>query len=440
MSEKVLEFERLIKAEVIQRREEGCDVREIEGKLLSLREKDCRDFDSLYDELQKLNPVQDFPFKEPLTFMEIKASKPRGSRSLGVTFTEEELLDRIHGAWLGRCAGCLLGKPVEGWSRERIEAYLGLADAYPLSNYFPVIKPIPEGYPASLMEDKCTLGNIEYMVRDDDIDYTVMGLHILESRGLTFTTEDVGFEWLTHIPYLCVYTAESMAYRNLVLGLQPPATATYRNPYREWIGAQIRADMWGYVTPEMPELGAEFAYRDASLSHVKNGVYGAMFVSAMLSAAFAVEDLEEVVRIGLSEIPKGSRLSEAIRDTMDWSRSFSDWRQTWVKVMGKYGRYHPVHTINNVAMVVIGLLYGGGDFEKSIATSVMCGLDTDCNGATTGSILGMLLGAKKLPRKWTSPLNDRVLSYVSGFDDSRISTLAERTVTVAKANSLSELG
>jgi len=204
------------------------------------------------------------------------------------------------------------------------------------------------------------------------------------------------------------------------------------NPYREWIGAQIRADMWGYVTPGMPEYGAELAYRDAVLSHVKNGVYGEMFVSAMISGAFTTSDVEEIVKIGLSEIPSRSRLSEMIRDVIMWRKKYNDWRESWRRINEKYGHYHPVHTINNAALVLLGLLYGEGDFEKSITISVMGGWDADCNGATVGSILGVMLGADNLPEKWISPLNDRVESFVVGFNNCRISDLARRTFTIAR--------
>ena len=85
------------------------------------------------------------------------------------------------------------------------------------------------------------------MARDDDTDYTILGMHILEEHGFEFGPMDVAEEWLLHLPFFQVYTAERAAYRNLIHGLSPPETASYRNPYREWIGAQIRADMWGYV-------------------------------------------------------------------------------------------------------------------------------------------------------------------------------------------------
>ena len=204
------------------------------------------------------------------------------------------------------------------------------------------------------------------------------------------------------------------------------------NPYREWTGAQIRADMWGYVTPGKPELGVELAYRDGSLSHVKNGVYGEMFVSAMLRAAFTTSDIEEMVEIGLSESPKRSRLAEAVRDTVNWSKKRDDWRSTWERIMDKYGHYSPVHAINSAALVLLGLL-SEGEYGKSVTISVMGGLDADCNGATTGSILGVILGAKNLLKKWIKPLKDTVESSTTSFNNSRISHLARRTLKLAEA-------
>ena len=259
-----------------------------------------------------------------------------------------------------------------------------------------------------------------------------MGLHILETYGFNFTTMNVGESWLYLLPYWRVYTAERAAYRNLVNGILPPESAMYLNPYREWIGAQIRADMWGYVTPGGPEIGAELAYRDARLSHVKNGIYGEMFISAMISAAFATDSIDKIIEVGLSVVPRNSRLAEAVRDVVNWSREYSTWEEAWAKVMEKYGQYHPVHTINNAAIVLLGLIYGGGDYEKSIAISVMGGLDTDCNGATTGSILGVILGANALPDKWIKPLDGRTESIVTGYNGSRISELARRTLRLAK--------
>ncbi|NPV52363.1 MAG: ADP-ribosylglycohydrolase family protein [Firmicutes bacterium] len=355
---------------------------------------------------------------------------------LDEALSDEALFDKIYGAWLGRCAGCLLGKPVEGWTKKDIETYLRAVGAYPLEDFFP---PMPPGLCnrdnlPTIREPKALKGSFEHMLRDDDIDYTILGLHILDTYGFDFTTDHIAQEWLARLPYLLTYTAERVAYKNLVNRITPPRSATHQNPYREWIGAQIRADIWGYVNPGQPERAAELAYRDATLSHVKNGVYGEMFVSAMLAAAFKTSSVKEVVEIGLSEIPEKSRLAEAIRNVVRWSQQFPTWQGTWNEIMAAYGHYNWVHTINNASIVIMALLHGEGDFGKSIGIAVMGGLDTDCNGATTGSILGAILGARGLPKSWAEPLNDTVESVVAGYHKVSISELARRTARLAKAN------
>lgn len=439
------DLNQLLRDEVAEREEEGYDLSAVKERLLGSEVRTEEELKELFDMLDECPFRPDFQYREPSTLAEIVAERGGEVEGDRAELSDEQLFDKIYGGWLGRCAGCLLGKPVEGLSREQIEKWLRLAGEYPLKDYFPRPEGFPENISPSLRNRVAFIddmfrktgvgilrGQISCMARDDDIDYTIVNLHVLETYGLRFTSMNVGETWLQLLPYLQVYTAERVAYRNLVNGLKPPATATYLNPYREWIGAQIRADMWGYVAFGNPGLAAEFAYRDASLSHVKNGIYGEMFASAMISAAFASDDVEEVVQAGLSVIPERSRLAEAIKSVVGWSKRHSDWRDTLTKIYENYGRYHFVHTINNAALVVMGLLYGGGDFEESITISVMGGWDTDCNGATVGSILGVMLGAKNLPEKWVRPLNDRLRSSVVGYDNSRISELARRTFKIAK--------
>jgi len=150
-----------------------------------------------------------------------------------------------------------------------------------------------------------------------------------------------------------------------------------------------------------------------------------------LAGAFVAEDLEEVVRIGLAEIPRTSRLYEAVSQTVKWCKENDDWEVTCDRILAAYGHYHGVHTINNACLVVMGLLHSGGDFGRAVGMAVMGGLDTDCNGATAGSVMGAWLGAAALPSRFTRPLNDRLASYVVGMTDNSISDLARRTVAVA---------
>lgn len=422
----------MLAAEISQRKEEGCLVDDLEARVAALGgQASAGDLLQVWAEVETRVPSPSFPYREPSDLESIRRERPLGPRQLTLALSPAELLDRVYGAWLGRCAGCLLGKPVEGWSRARIRKVLEHAGAYPLADYFPWIDDPPTDADYRARPRNWFRGSIDHMVRDDDMDYPVLGLKLLESRGQDFTSADVAQNWLTSLPYLLVYTAERVAYRNLVLGLQPPASAAYRNPFREWIGAQIRADIWGYVAPGNPELAAEYAFRDAAVSHVKNGIYGEMLFAAMIAASFVTSDLEEIIRIGLSEIPEKSRLAEAVRNTVKWCKEEPDWERALDRVLAEYGHYHRVHTINNAAITIVGLMYSDLELGPAICRTVMGGEDTDCTGATAGSIIGAMRGARALPGTWTSPLNDRLQSSVVGMTENRISDLAARTVKAA---------
>jgi ADP-ribosylglycohydrolase len=419
---------KLIKAELKQRAEEGCDTTEITERItIALQGKDNNDdIYQLYEELIALPVEKAFPYVEPSDLETIQAQRPSGVRDLEIDWNSERIYDQIYGAWLGRAAGCLLGKPVEGWPKARIDKYLKDQNIDILDNYLPFDETVLPG-----VHKVSTRGNINFMPRDDDMDYVIIGLLALEKRGIKTSARTIANTWVDRLPFNVVYTAEECAYRNFVNSIWPPLSGTHRNPFREWIGAQIRADVFGYVTPGLPEIGAKLAFNDASISHDKNGIYGEMFVAAMLSAAFKLESVKEIINTGLAEIPENCRLAEAVKDTMHWCETLPTWELVWEKINESVGHYHGVHTINNAALVVMGLYFGEDDFEKGIVSTVRGGWDTDCTGATVGSILGLRLGAKNLPSKWISPLNDRLKSVVRDENDNKISELAKRTLSVA---------
>ena len=419
----------LIQPEMVQRQEEGCDITVLEPKVLAATEDEStqdQTFVELYDELIALNPDPSFSYEEPSELDEIKALRPPGPRRMDGTVSEQTLRDRIFGGWLGRAAGCSLGKPVEGWPRERIDEYLASTNALPLDDYIPFSESAINQYLKT-----STRGNIKFMARDDDMDYPILGLISLERSGSQLSPRDMANTWLSYMPFNMLYTAENVAYRNLVNRRWPPESASWRNPFREWIGAQIRADIFGYVAPGWPEKAAELAYQDACISHVKNGIYGEMLMAAMIAASFATDDMEQIIDIGLSEIPANCRLAEAVHDTVSWCKESDDWEVVWDRIYEKYGHYHRVHTINNAALVVMGLMFGTSDYEQGIVLSVRGGWDTDCNGATVGSILGTKMGAEALPEKWIGVLSNRLMSVVRDFNDNQISDLADRTYQMA---------
>lgn len=348
--------------------------------------------------------------------------------------SEPRLADRVLGGWLGRIAGNMLGKPVERgdlWTRDRIDRYLRRADALPLTDYLP--EPADERDRAALRPEwpSCVRGRVHGSCRDDDVDYAILGLHLLETHGFGFSTEQVGEVWLLRLPYLQTFTAERAAYRNLTDGLKPPLTATYDNPYQEWIGALIRADIHGWTHPGAPRRAAALARRDAVLSHTGNGVYGAMWAAALISAAFTAPTVRHAVDDALAVIPASSRLARTVRRVVSLHETRMSWEDTLSTVARETAGLGWIHTVPNVAVLTAGLLYGEGDFTRTIALTVRGGLDTDSNGATAGSVAGVLTGAAAIPDHWKDPLEDTVRSAVFGFDGASITDLAERTLRLA---------
>lgn len=383
-----------------------------------------------------MQPTAGTPSNQPDELAAIRSLRPSqpSVRCPGPVPSASALQDRILGALLGRAAGCILGIPPEGMSKAEIAEAAGkLGQAYPLDDYWRVdpkqADPDTLHYGATLRRD-FLYPSLNHIGADDDLAYTLLGLLILEEYGFGFTSEHVGQAWLKYLPMAC--TAEDVALKNLKQGLKPPATATTDNPYSEWIGADIRSDPWGYGAAGRPELAAELAWRDARVSHTRNGIYGAMFFSAVIAAAFACNTVEEAIAAGLGQIPARCDLADMIHQTLGWCAQDGDWETTTERILDACKHMSGVHTINNAALTVAGLVYAEGDFELAITRTVMGGLDTDCTGATAGSIMGTLLGAQAVPPAWMEPLGDRMDSYLIGHSKFSAEDVAARFAKLAE--------
>ncbi|WP_169582079.1 MULTISPECIES: ADP-ribosylglycohydrolase family protein [Microbacterium] len=382
---------------------------------------------SIADELQTLNRSAGWTFVEPEDDEELLAL---GS---GATFSrpdDDALLDRLRGAWTGRAIGNTMGKPVEGLSRQEVEIYLRAAGQWPQRGYIRLLDPLPEGIAAlhpSARES--SLGTFSDVPRDDDIDWAILTLHMLEQHGIGLTTADIADHWLDRIPFTQTYTAERAAYRNLTSGLTPPLTATFNNPYREWVGALIRADVYGFVNPGRPSEATRLALIDARLSHVGNGVYGEMWAAALLSIALCVDTPEEALDGAAAFVPPGSRLAAALRGLRDLhARGVpADEALNWID--RELGHYNWVHTIICAAAIAYGLLWGT-DFVDSVALTVSVGRDTDSTAATVGSVVGALHGFRALPTDLIGTTHRRIRSSIRDYDRVAIEELAERTLAV----------
>lgn len=277
-----------------------------------------------------------------------------------------------------------------------------------------------------------TAGRFTDVPRDDDIDWTILGLFVLERYGRQVTTEEIAREWLDRLPFTQTYTAERAAYRNLVRGLGAPETATNDNPYREWIGALIRGDVYGYVSPGDPGAAAQLALVDARLSHTANGLYGELWAAALVSSALAVDSATEAVDRSRAVVPPRSRLAEVLEGVATLHRDGETHTAALDWVDSALGHYPWVYTLNNVALIVIGLLWGE-TFMDAVGTAISGGRDTDSNGATTGSVFGALHGcAAAVPDALVGTTHVRVRSAVRDFDLVRIDELAERTLRLVR--------
>jgi ADP-ribosylglycohydrolase len=425
----------LVRYELRQRVESGYQVGGIEADAAATSPDDIERLEAIYRELINTQRTPGWRYDEPAALDEILAAMPAADRSPPPARPDPTVTaDRILGGWQGRIAGCNLGKPVEDgdfWTPARIRTYLELAGAYPLRDYIPALDPMPEGYQLRDCWPETTRGRIDGGARDDDIDYSILCLWLLESSGPGLDRVAVAQAMLSFLPYLRVFTAERAVIVNLLHNVPVDAAGEVRNPYREWIGALIRADVFGWVLPGQPDQATRLAYCDASLSHRANGVYAAMWAAALVSLAGVASSVQEAFECSLGYLPARSRLAEALRSVHELYRSGRSWDQAIVAIRARFGHYSWVHAVNNSCVIAAGLLWGGGDYASTVGLTVQGGWDTDSNAATAGSVAGTVLGAARLPAHFVEPLRDRTRSAVFGYDNSRISELARRTVRLA---------
>ncbi len=390
--------------------------------------------DALFDIVSAAEQCADYAYTEPSDLDGIKALRQDGGAPEVSPCTPDE--QRLRGAWVGRICGCLLGKPIEGIGYEQLTKLLSLTGNYPMHRYITDSELFEDicRQIAFHLKGRCYPDTIARAPVDDDTNYTVLNSLVTEKYGRAFTSANLGEMWLFLQSRYAYCTAERVAYVNLANGLQPPESALYKNPYREFIGAQIRGDWFGYICPGDPEAAAAMAFRDAAVSHIKNGIYGEMFVAAMLAAGACLSEPRGVVLRGLMEVPHTSRLYKAVSavvEAFDKGLSAEQWFLDFHTRYDDRDGYNWCHTIPNAEIVVASLLGGGGDFEKSVCLAVQNAFDTDCNGATVGSVVGMMKGIDAIDEKWYRPLGGVLETSVFGAASVTIDTLVSKTVAQA---------
>lgn len=322
------------------------------------------------------------------------------------TLNEGEYRDKVHACWLGKSIGGTLGAPFEG-KRE----------PHQLTFY----DPVPREPSAN-----------------DDLDLQMLWLKALEERGTRINARILGEYWLSFIPVN--WNEYGVGKANMRDGFLPPISGQLRNEkWRDSNGAWIRSEIWACIAPGCPSLAARYAYEDACVDHGGGeGTYAELFTAALESAAFMESDRDRLIEIGLSYIPPDCALAESIGAAIEAHSRGLDLmaaREAVIEASKSTGWFMAPQ---NVAFVVLGWLYGGGDFGKALCAAVNCGDDTDCTGATLGSILGIIHGTKGIPEQWRAPVGDAIKTVaIANFEPPKtLGELTDRTVRMAKVSLL----
>jgi ADP-ribosylglycohydrolase len=323
--------------------------------------------------------------------------------------------ERVYAGVLGKLIGVYLGRPIEGWSYERISNEIGEVDHYlTATNGAPLV------------------------VTDDDVTGTFTFLRALEDEGYpaNLTPEQIGNNWLNYtIERRTIFwwggvgnSTEHTAYERLKSGIPAPESGSRARNGKvisEQIGAQIFIDGWAMVAPGDPEFAADLARRAASVSHDGEAIYGAQVIAAMEAQAFVESDINTLIDTGLSVIPRDSTIARLIYDIREWHAQESDWRAARERIAANYGydKYRGAcHMVPNHGLIIHALLYGEGDFRRSQMIVNTSGWDTDCNAANVGCLLGIRGGLATFDGDydWRGPVADRM--YLSTADGSRAIT------------------
>lgn len=326
----------------------------------------------------------------------------KASANAIVTLNEAEFRDKVHACWLGKNIGGTLGMPFEGQKTPRSLTFFD---------------PVPEK-PAA----------------NDDLDLQILWLKALEERGTRIDARVLGEYWLKYVPV--DWNEYGIGKANMREGCLPPVSGQFRNSkWRDSNGAWIRSEIWACLAPGCPSIAARYAYEDACVDHgAGEGTYAEIFTAAVESAAFVESDRDRLLGIGLSYIPRKCAVAVSVRAAIDAHKRGLDLitaREAVIKSSESTGWFMAPR---NVAFVVLGWLYGDDDFGKSICGAVNCGDDTDCTGATMGSILGIIHGGKCISARWRRPVGETISNVaISGFQPpASLAELTEHTVTMAK--------
>ena len=289
----------------------------------------------------------------------------------------ENFTDKILGCWIGKNIGGTMGTPYEGMRT--------LNDIHGFNS--------PKGEP----------------LPNDDLDLQLVWLKAMQDVGPRFLNANVLADyWLSQItPHWNEY---GIGKTNLNLGFLPPMCGEFNNIWKDSNGAWIRSEIWACLAPGVPNVAIKYAIMDASIDHgLSEGTYGEMFTASLESLAFFEDDLRTLIEKALSFIPDNCRVARAVKLVLDCYDNNVPWQETRERILEDSKDLGWFMAPGNIAFTILGLVYGEGDFKKSLIYAINCGDDTDCTGATAGSVLGIIKGASGIPEDWKEYIGDRII-------------------------------
>lgn len=350
-------------------------------RLLSEAEKDPKsDYweHPVYDSFEKIASEVDFP-------ADVRYDTKAG-----------DFYKKTYLAWQAQIVGGAFGTALEGYTRENIKKAFGNVTDY-------VRKP---------------------NTYNDDITYEIAFQKAFAKMGYDVTSVAIAEEWVSLIPF--GWSAEEWALKNIKMGIFPPRSGYENNPYREWIGAQMRAAVCGMAAPGDARAAARLAFVDGSVSHHNNGVLGEIFNAVMVALAYVEKDVRTLVKKAIDMIPARSEYREVLDFALDLCENKDDWEQAIIACEERFKRYNWIHSYPNAAAEVVALWFGNGDFDETLRIIGMAGYDVDCNAAQIMAVVAVMNGF--IPKRWTEPFQDDLDTYVRGMKKTTISTLAQETV------------
>lgn len=322
-----------------------------------------------------------------------------------VTLSKEVLKDKIKGGWAGQVIGCTFGGPTEFRHQSAF-----------LQDYKPI----------EWNETLMTWWYDNFPGLYDDVYMDLTFVQVFEEKGLDAPAEDFA-KAFAYAEYP-LWHANMAARYNILNGIMPPKSGHWlHNPHADDIDYQIEADFAGLMSPGMMNTASEISDKIGHIMNYGDGWYGGVYVGAMYALAFVSDDIEYVVTEALKVIPKETKYYQCMADVIHWSKKYPDnWKMTWFKAVEKYGadvgcpegvfKPYNIDAVINSAWIILGLLYGEGDFGKTISISTRAGDDSDCNPASSGGILATMLGYSNIPEYWKQGLDkveDRDFQYTT---------------------------